>query len=139
LVDNRRGATDNSTIELNIEFMSKQASSPEEALDQVFMALADPTRRQLVRLLAEQERTVGELAEPFSMSLAAVSKHIKVLEAAGIVARRVDGRVHTLALRPEALSGALDWITIYRNFWSRRLDALDDFTSADKGRPPPGE
>jgi DNA-binding transcriptional ArsR family regulator len=119
--------------------MSKQASPPEEALDQVFMALADPTRRQLVRLLAEQDRTVGELAEPFSMSLAAVSKHIKVLEAAGIVTRRVDGRVHTLALQPEALSGALDWITIYRNFWSRRLDALDEFTSADKGRLPPGE
>jgi DNA-binding transcriptional ArsR family regulator len=119
--------------------MSKQARSAEEELDQVFMALADPTRRQLVRLLADHDRTVGELAGPFSMSLAAVSKHIKVLEAAGIIARRVDGRVHTLALRPEALSGALDWITIYRNFWSRRLDALDEFTSADKGRLPPGE
>ena len=99
-------------------------------LDRVFMALADATRRQLVRMLAEQDRTVSELAEPFKMSLAAVSKHIKVLESAGIVARRVDGRVHTLALRPEALAGALDWIVIYRNFWQRRLDALDDMVSA---------
>jgi DNA-binding transcriptional ArsR family regulator len=95
-------------------------------LDQVFTALADPTRRQLVRLLAEQDRSVSELAAPFDMSLAAVSKHIKVLEAAGIVSRRVDGRVHTLTLRPEALAGALDWITIYRQFWQRRLAALDD-------------
>ncbi len=83
-------------------------------LDRIFMAMADSTRRQLVRMLAEQDRTVGELAEPFQMSLAAVSKHIKVLESAGVIARRVDGRVHTLTLRPEALSGALDWIMIYR-------------------------
>jgi DNA-binding transcriptional ArsR family regulator len=114
-------------------------SNVETALDHVFMALADPTRRQLVRMLAEHDRSVGELAEPFSMSLAAISKHIKVLEAAGIVVRRVDGRVHTLALQPEALSGALDWITIYRNFWSRRLDALDELFSADDNRTPPGE
>lgn len=79
----------------------------------------------MVRLLAERDRSVGELAQPFAMSLAAASKHIKVLEAAGIVARSVDGRVHTLTLRPEALAGALDWISLYRHFWQRRLDALD--------------
>jgi len=118
----------------------KQAPPPHDELDQVFMALADPTRRQLVRMLAERGRTVGELAEPFAMSLAAVSKHIKVLEAAGIVTRRVDGRVHTLALQPEALAGALDWITVYRNFWSRRLDALDALLATDgNDSPPPGE
>lgn len=78
-----------------------------------------------MRLLAERDCSVGELAAPFAMSLAAVSKHIKVLEAAGIVARTVDGRVHTLTLRPEALAGALDWISVYRHFWQRRLDALD--------------
>lgn len=119
--------------------MSKQESPSQDDLDQVFMALADRTRRQLVHMLAEGDRTVSELAAPFSMSLAAVSKHIKVLEAAGIVARRVDGRVHTLTLHPEVLSGALDWITIYRHFWSRRLDALDDMFSADSGRLPSGE
>ncbi|WP_211461609.1 ArsR/SmtB family transcription factor [Collimonas silvisoli] len=105
-------------------------------LDQVFMALADPTRRQLVRMLAEHDCTVSQLAQPFDMSLAAVSKHIKVLEAAGVVARRVDGRVHTLTLRPESLTGALDWITIYRNFWQRRLAALDDLFSTG-GSPEP--
>lgn len=78
----------------------------------------------MVRLLAEGDRSVGELAQPFAMSLAAASKHIKALEAAGIVARSVDGRVHTLTLRPEALAGALDWISLYRHFWQRRLDAL---------------
>jgi DNA-binding transcriptional ArsR family regulator len=108
-------------------------------LDQVFMALADPTRRRLVRMLAEQDRSVGELAEPFEMSLAAISKHIKVLEAAGIVARRIDGRVHTLTLHPEALSGALDWILIYRNFWQRRLAALDDLFTPVEDRPPQGD
>ncbi len=100
------------------------------------MALADPTRRQLVRMLAEHDCTVSQLAQPFDMSLAAVSKHIKVLEAAGVVARRVDGRVHTLTLRPESLTGALDWITIYRNFWQRRLAALDDLFSTG-GSPEP--
>lgn len=112
---------------------------PSTDLDRVFMALADPTRRQLVRMLSERDRSVGELAEPFEMSLAAVSKHIKVLEAAGIVARRVDGRVHTLALRPEALAGALDWVSIYRNFWQSRLAALDDLFSTDEGRASPGD
>jgi DNA-binding transcriptional ArsR family regulator len=119
--------------------ITKQASPSQDELDRIFTALADRTRRQLVHMLAERDRTVGELAEPFSMSLAAVSKHIKILEAAGIIGRRVDGRVHTLTLHPESLSGALDWITIYRNFWSRRLDALDDMFSADEGRLPTGE
>ena len=102
-----------------------KASKHSDELSHVFVALADPTRRQLVRALAERDRSVGELAEPFAISLAAVSKHIKVLEVAGVVSRTVDGRVHTLSLQPEALAGALDWIAIYRNFWQRRLDALD--------------
>lgn len=105
-------------------------------LDQVFMALADRTRRALVHDLARGEKTVSQLAEPFDMSLAAVSKHLKVLEAAGLVGRRVDGRTHHLTLRPEALTGALDWIAIYRNFWNARLDRLagqidDEETSND--------
>lgn len=108
-------------------------------LDQVFMALADATRRQLVRMLAERDQSVGELARPFAMSLAAISKHIKVLEGAGIVTRRVDGRVHTLSLRPEALTEALDWIAIYRNFWQRRMAALDELFTTAEGRPPDGD
>ena len=94
------------------------------ALDRVFAALSDGTRRRLVHALAEGEKTVGELAEPFAMSLVAVSKHLKVLETAGLVRRRVDGRKHYCTLAPEMLTGALDWIAIYRNFWDQRMDAL---------------
>jgi DNA-binding transcriptional ArsR family regulator len=97
------------------------------ALDRVFMALADPTRRALVQRLAQGEASIGDLAEPFDMSLAAISKHLKVLEQAGLVSRRVEGRTHWLSLVPERLSGALDWIGIYRYFWQRRLDQLEDF------------
>jgi DNA-binding transcriptional ArsR family regulator len=96
------------------------------ALDRVFRSLADGTRRRMVHFLAERECTVGELAEPFEMSLAAVSKHLAVLERAGLVRRRKDGRTHYCSLRPEALAEALDWITVYRQFWRRRLDALTD-------------
>ncbi len=78
------------------------------------MALADASRRRLVQRLAQGECRVGDLAAPFDISLAAVSKHIKVLEGAGLVRRRVAGREHYCALVPEHLGGALDWITIYR-------------------------
>jgi DNA-binding transcriptional ArsR family regulator len=111
-----------------------RATDRSDPLSHVFVALADPTRRQIVRLLAERDCSVGELAQPFAMSLAAASKHIKVLEAAGIVARSVDGRVHTLTLRPESLAGALDWISLYRHFWQRRLDKLAAALGKKKGR-----
>ncbi len=96
----------------------------EASLDRVFSALSDSTRRRLVHLLAKRERTVNELAEPFDMSLAAVSKHLAVLERAGLVRRRKDGRTHYCSLRPEALAGSLDWISIYHQFWRQRLDEL---------------
>ena len=96
----------------------------EAMLDRVFSALSDSTRRRLVHLLAERERTVSELAAPFEMSLAAVSKHLAVLERAGLVRRRRDGRTHYCSLRPEALAGGLDWISIYHQFWRQRFDAL---------------
>ena len=95
-----------------------------DPLDQVFMALADGTRRQIVHRLASGEATVSEIAEEFKTSLAAVSKHIKVLEAARVIQRRKDGRTHYLSLKPERLTDALDWISIYRNFWAQRMDSL---------------
>ena len=101
------------------------SNKQEQALDKVFSALADSTRRQLVHLLTEGEQSVSELATHFSMSLVAVSKHIKILESAGIIGRRIDGRSHYLKLKPEQLSGALDWIAVYRNFWNQRLDQLE--------------
>ena len=94
---------------------SKAKTGP---LDRVFMVLADAIRRRMVHLLAERERTVSELAEPSDISLAAISKHLKVLEQAGLVQRSIQGRTHFCTLRPEKLTGALDWITIYRNFRS---------------------
>ena len=90
------------------------------------MALADQTRRAIVHKLTKGEFNVSELTADFNMSMAAVSKHLKVLEQAGIIKRKVNGRVHTLSLVPEALAEPLDWISIYRNFWLTRLDTLAD-------------
>ncbi|WP_246119378.1 ArsR/SmtB family transcription factor [Aliikangiella coralliicola] len=101
------------------------AKTKQEPLDQVFMALADGTRRKMVHMLAESELSVSELSEPFDMSLAAVSKHIKVLENARLIKRRIEGRSHIFQLVPEQLTGALDWISIYRYFWSKRMDNLE--------------
>lgn len=96
-----------------------------ERLDNIFHALADPTRREMVRQLATQERTVTELAAPFQMSLAAASKHIKVLEGAGLLHRTVRGRTHLCRLDPEALAVVREWIRFYERFWSIQLDALE--------------
>ena len=95
-----------------------------DPLDRVFMALADATRRKLVHMLSQGEKTMTELTAPFSMSMAAISKHIKVLEKASIVKRRIEGRTHYLMLVPEQLTGALDWISVYRYFWEQRMDEL---------------
>lgn len=106
------------------QMVNQKHNSRPHPLDRVFMALADATRRALVHQLAARESTVSELADPHDMSLAAVSKHLKVLEEAGLVRRRVEGRTHYCSLKPEALTAALDWIAIYRNFWNSRLDEL---------------
>ncbi len=96
-----------------------------EHLDSVFHALADPTRREMLRSLAVRERTVSELAGPFRMSLAAASKHVKTLERAGLVRRTVQGRTHVCRLDPQPLAGAHEWLNFYERFWSERLDALE--------------
>ncbi len=96
-----------------------------EQLDAVFHALADPTRRQMVRGLAEHDRTVGELAAPHPISLAAASKHVKVLERAGLVRRTVHGRRHVCRLEPGPLAAATDHLRFYERFWNSRLDALE--------------
>nr|WP_240433504.1 metalloregulator ArsR/SmtB family transcription factor [Solimonas sp. K1W22B-7] len=91
----------------------------------MFQALADPTRRQMLRSLAGRERTVGELAEPFRISLAAASKHVKTLERAGLVRRTVQGRSHFCRLDPKPMAGAHEWLGFYERFWGERLDALE--------------
>ena len=106
-------------------------------LDTIFHALGDTTRRAMLGELAAGERTVGELAKPFAMSLAAASKHIKVLEAAGLVRRDIRGRTHVCSLDPVPLMRADQWIGIYRRFWTDRLDVLEKILRADAAAPPP--
>jgi DNA-binding transcriptional ArsR family regulator len=101
------------------------------ALDSVFHALGDPTRRRMLHELAGGERTVGQLAEPFAISLAAASKHIKALETAGLIRRQVRGRTHLCRLDPGPLAGAHEWLGFYERFWSERLDGLERLLRAE--------
>ncbi|WP_084284200.1 ArsR/SmtB family transcription factor [Solirubrobacter soli] len=95
-----------------------------ESLDAVFHALSSEPRRDLLGALAGGERTVGDLAVPFDISLAAVSKHLKVLEGAGLVERRVEGRTTICRLRPEPLGDVREWVTFIEQFWTGRLERL---------------
>ena len=96
-------------------------------LDYTLIALADPKRRAILRRLARRgEARVTELAEPFDVSLNAISKHIKILERAGVVERRQVGREHVLRFRPEPLSKVEDWISKQTEFWTASLEAIDD-------------
>src|ERR1044072_2938708 len=103
-------------------------------LDSVFHALGDATRRQMLRDLADGERTVGQLAAPFAMSLAAASKHIKALENAGLIQREVRGRSHVCRLQAATLAKAHEWFRHYERFWSERLDALERLLREDDAR-----
>jgi DNA-binding transcriptional ArsR family regulator len=100
-------------------------------LDAIFHALGDATRRQMLRELAGGERTVGQLAEPFAISLAAASKHIKALESAGLIRREVRGRTHLCRLEPEPLANAHEWLSFYEKFWTSRLDILEQLLRAE--------
>lgn len=103
-------------------------------LDRAFQALANRTRRKLIERLAEGEATVTELAEPFDMSLAAVSKHLAVLESAGLVRRRVQGREHHLSLDGTPMGAIQAWMIDYRRFWAHSLDALAGLVEEDEDR-----
>jgi DNA-binding transcriptional ArsR family regulator len=100
-------------------------------LDDTLMALADPTRRAILKRLAEGEARVTEIARPFEMSLNAVSKHIRVLERANLVRRRRAGREHFLRVNPPALDEAAAWIAAQRALWTSRLDVLDAILKAE--------
>lgn len=106
-------------------------------LNAVFHALGDATRRSMLRELAGGERTVGELARPFAMSLAAASKHIRVLESAGLVRREVRGRTHLCRLDPGPLASAHEWLTFYERFWTGRLDILERLLREEDAAKPP--
>lgn len=100
-------------------------------LNLAFTALADPTRRAILRQLSEGEARVTELARPFRMSLNGVSKHIRVLERARLVRRRREGREHILSLNPDSLDGAAAWIEAQRALWTSRLETLDAMLEAE--------
>jgi len=96
-------------------------------LDRTFGALADPTRRRILEHLAGGDRCVTDLARPYRMSLPAVSKHLRVLEKAGLVRRRRDGRVHRLKLEAKPMQQAQAWIEEYRKFWEASFDRLGEY------------
>jgi DNA-binding transcriptional ArsR family regulator len=96
-----------------------------DVLDRTYGALAHASRRTVLEMLRSGPLRVTDVAKPFAVSLAAVSKHITVLESAGLVIRSVAGRDHLLSLEPGPLVDARDWIDVYRGFWEERLDALD--------------
>lgn len=99
----------------------------EQQLNNTFAALADPTRRAILARLASGETTVTELAEPFQMSMPAVTKHLKVLEKAGLVERSRDAQRRPVILQAKPLQEAANWISQYKIFWDQRLDRLDDY------------
>lgn len=111
----------------------KATKAREARLNRVFRTLADPSRRRIIALLREAgELKVGDLAEAFAMSLNGVSKHLKVLEKAGLIQRRVEGREHWIRVNFEALQEPYEWLHFYHHFWSGRLDSLIDYVTSNK-------
>lgn len=110
-------------------------------LDQSFAALSDPTRRAIIARLAEGEASVQDLARPFAISQPAISRHLKVLEEAGLIETRIDGTSRPRRLKPQAVAALWDWLGQYRSLWEeafRRLDAvLDDLPDAETPNPEP--
>ena len=98
-----------------------------DTLDRTFAALADPTRRAILARLTLGEASVGQLAEPFEISLPAISRHLKALETAGLIARHRDGRVHRCQLDPAPLKRAQEWIEHYQEFWEDQFDKLSRY------------
>lgn len=113
--------------------LSTQINCPldNQQLDLVFKALGDQTRREILARLADKPAMVGELAEPFNMSLPAVGKHLRVLEKAGLVERKINGRIHHCSLSPIPLHRAELWLEQYSRFWNETLDSLATHFSND--------
>lgn len=103
-------------------------------LDQVFFALSDSTRRGILARLSEGSTTIGELAAPFDISKPAVTKHMKILERAGLIDRRIEGRKHQCSLSTSGLRTAEDWINFHRSFWESRFDALENLLTEQESK-----
>ena len=109
-------------------------------LDRIFSALADPTRRAILRALSRRSATINEIAKPFPVSLNAISKHVMVLERAGLLRREIKGREHHCTIETNPLSDADAWLEYYRQFWEQRMDALETyvkrkFKASKRGAP----
>ena len=109
------------------------------SLDNIFHALADPTRRAMLRSLTAGERSIGQLSAPFSMSFPAASKHVRVLEAAGLVRRRIEGRSHLCRIEASPLAAADDWLRFYEGLWTDQLEALAAVLEAEDAAADPGQ
>ena len=107
---------------------------PPDRLTQTFSALADPTRRAILARLASGEASVSELAAPFAISLPAISKHLKVLEYAGLITRSREAQWRPCRLEPRPLKNAADWLEHYRIFWEQSLDRLEDYLKELQGK-----
>jgi DNA-binding transcriptional ArsR family regulator len=103
--------------------------SPSAELDRIFSALADSTRRAILRALTPRPATINEIARPFPVSLNAVSKHVMVLERAGLLRREIRGREHYCSIEPRPLREAEEWLEHYRQFWEQRMDALEAYVA----------
>lgn len=100
-------------------------NNDEQQLSRIFSALSDSTRRAMLLRLAEEEMSVAELSKPFGITKSAITKHLKVLENAGLLGRTIEGRVHRCRLEPQPLAAISKWLTFYEKFWNNKLDALD--------------
>ncbi|MFC7397532.1 ArsR/SmtB family transcription factor [Chelatococcus sp. GCM10030263] len=108
----------------------------DDALDAVFHALADPTRRAIIRMLAQREHSIGELVPSFPISFVAVSNHVKALEKAGLIRREIKGRHHICKLDGAGLNAAYRWLAAYERFWNESLDALEEVLEDMKKEAP---
>ena len=118
----------------HVAIFNLMVESQAPQLDTIFHALGDATRRQMLRDLATGEKTVGQLAAPFDISLAAASKHIKALEGAGLIRREVRGRTHLCRLDPGPLASAHEWLSFYERFWIDRLNVLEQLLRKEDQR-----
>jgi DNA-binding transcriptional ArsR family regulator len=131
-------STDRLTIAPRFPILNHMVEQSSQPLDSVFRALGDPTRRAMLRSLAAGERNIGDLAAPFRMSFAAASKHVKVLEGAGLVRRKVQGRRHICRIQPAPLAAADEWLRFYERLWKEQLERLDTLLQAeDRSTSPP--